>query len=469
VAFNSLPAAFTPDFRGLRYLVAPNQPQSDHASKATGIQNGGDMFGMNPWSHRCCQHNSGHGWPYFCQHLWYATAGDGLAAYLYAPCTVTAKVAGGVEVKVEEQTRYPFEESITLKITPGRVVRFPLYLRIPAWCGSASIAINDMPADTKPAAGKVVKIDREWRSGDTVRLSLPMTVQLATWTRNTVSVQRGPLTYSLLIKEKYVRYGGTPAWPALDIFPDSPWNYGLDVGSAGASSLKVAKGDWPADDRPFTHACPVRITAPARRIGAWGLDARGLVREVVAGPVRSKEPVESVSLIPMGAARLRITAFPRVSNSDDAREWPPPVKPRYQASASHCWENDSTDALCDDVLPKSSADESIPRFTWWPRKGTKEWVQYDFKGPTKLSAVAVYWFDDTPRGGCKLPASWRLLYRDGKEWKPVVDTTEYLVAKDRLCEARFTPVTTTAVRLEATLQAGSSAGILEWQVKPGGK
>ena len=94
--FNSLPAAFTPDFKGLRYLVAPNQPQSDHISKAPGIANGDDMFGMNPWGHRCCQHNSGHGWPYFCEHLWYATAGDGLAAYLYAPCTVTARVAGGV-------------------------------------------------------------------------------------------------------------------------------------------------------------------------------------------------------------------------------------------------------------------------------------------------------------------------------------------------------------------------------------
>ena len=102
VAFNSLPAAFTADMKCLRYLTAPNMPQSDHTNKAPGIQNGGDMLGMNPHGHRCCQHNAGHGWPYFNHHLWYATAGDGLAAYIYAPCTVTAKVAGGVEVTIEE-------------------------------------------------------------------------------------------------------------------------------------------------------------------------------------------------------------------------------------------------------------------------------------------------------------------------------------------------------------------------------
>jgi hypothetical protein len=296
-----------------------------------------------------------------------------------------------------------------------------------------------------------------------------MSVQLGTWTRNTVSVQRGPLTYSLLIKEKYVRYGGTPAWPALDIFPDSPWNYGLDIDPARAAALKVVKRDWPGDDRAFTHACPVRIEAPARRIPTWKLDARGLVREVIPGPIRSKEPVETVTLIPMGAARLRITAFPRISNGPDGKDWPAPPEARYRTSASHCWEGDSTDALCDDVLPRSSADQGIPRFTWWPRKGSTEWVQYDFKEPMKLGAAAVYWFDDTPRGGCKLPASWRLLYRDGKEWKPVAAMGGYPVAKDRLCEVRFAAVTTAGLRLEATLQKGFSAGILEWQVKALGK
>ena len=126
VAFNSLPAAFTPDMKCLRYLTAPNMPQSDHTNKAPGIANGGDMLGMNPFIHRCCQHNCGQGWPYFNDHLWYVTAGDGLAAFMYSPCKVMAKVAGGVNVTVNETTSYPFEDAINIAVLPEKPVKFPL-------------------------------------------------------------------------------------------------------------------------------------------------------------------------------------------------------------------------------------------------------------------------------------------------------------------------------------------------------
>jgi hypothetical protein len=471
VTFNSLPAAFTPDLRGLRYLTAPNMPQSDHANKAPGIQNGGDMLGMNPHAHRCCQHNGGHGWPYFARHLWYATAGDGLAAYLYSPCTVTAKVAGGVDVTITEKTHYPFAGTIDFAISPAKPVRFPLYLRVPAWCADASLVVNGRRAEVKLPPGKVAKVERDWKAGDTVTLTLPMELRVKTWAanRNTVSVGRGPLTYSLLIKEKRTRYAGTDEWPAFDLFPASPWNYGLEIDPKNpAASLKVVEVAWPADDRPFA-ASPVRIEAKARRIPNWTLDPRGLVREVAPGPVKSTEPVETVMLIPMGAARLRIAAFPRIDNGPAGKPWPPPPQPKYKASASHCWEGDTPDALCDDRLPKSSLDRTLDRFTWWPRKGSVEWVQYDFKRPTKLSGAEVYWFDDTKeRGGCKLPKSWRLLYRDGADWKPVA-ASAYPVAADKFCAVRFPPVTATALRLEVQLEPGYSGGILEWRVQPAGK
>ena len=472
VAFNSLPAAFTADMRCIRYLTSPNMPQSDHGNKAPGIQNGGDMLGMNPHGHRCCQHNGGHGWPYFNHHLWYATAGNGLAAYLYAPCTVTAKVGEGVSVTVEEKTRYPFEEKIEFMVTPAAAVKFPLYLRIPAWCSQAALAVNGLAADTPVPAGKVACLDREWKDGDTVTLTLPMAPAVKVWAdnRNTVSVNRGPLTYSLAIKEKYARYAGTDTWPAFDLFADSPWNYGLEIDPANpAASLAVETAAWPADDRPFTPASPVRMTAKAHRIPNWRLDPRGLVREVSPGPVKSAEPVETVTLIPMGAARLRITAFPRIDNGPAGKEWPAPPEPKLTATASHCWENDTTDALWDGALPKASNDHGLDRFTWWPRKGSTEWVQYEFTRPRAVSGAAVYWFDDTPGGGCKLPAGWRLLYRDGGAWKPVPGVRDYPVARDRLCEVMFPPVTTTALRLEAELAKGFSAGILEWQVKTAGE
>jgi DUF1680 family protein len=468
VAFNSLPAAFTADMKALRYLTSPNLPQSDHASKAPGVENGGPMFHMNPYDHRCCQHNSGHGWPYFTEHLWYATTGDGFAAYLYGPCLAKGRTAGGVEVTIDEKTRYPFDDTIRLTVSPARRVRFPLYLRIPAWCPEAELVVNGVAAkDVKLPGGKVARLEREWQVGDQVTLKLPMPLSVKVWTENrgTVSVNRGPLTYSLLIKEKYVRHGGTDAWPAWDIFPDSPWNYGLVLDpKEPASMLKFETGPWPANDQPFTHEGPVKIRAKAKRIPNWTLDRRGLVREVVQSPVLSNEPVGEVTLIPMGAARLRLTAFPLIGTGKEAKEWPTPFLPDLKPSASHCFENDTVDALCDGVLPKNSADQSIDRFTWWPRKGTVEWVQYDFPKARAIDRSAVYWFVDHPKGGCKLPKSWRLLYHDGKGWQPVAAAGPYPLRSDQFCEIQFGVVTTTAVRLEVQLEPGFSAGILEWQV-----
>ncbi len=142
VAFNSLPAALTADFRALRYLTAPNMVLSDRASKSPEIQNGGPMFLMDPTRHRCCQHNFGHGWPYFATHLWSATADNGLAAVLYSECDVSAKVGPGTVVEVCQETRYPFDEQIEFTIDPAEPVSFPLYLRVPGWCQNAALKIN---------------------------------------------------------------------------------------------------------------------------------------------------------------------------------------------------------------------------------------------------------------------------------------------------------------------------------------
>ena len=467
-AFNTYPASMTADLKALRYLTAPNQPQSDHVSKAPGVENGGDMFHMNPHSHRCCQHNAGHAWPYFTEHLWYAAPGDGLAAYVYGPCEVTAKVAGGVQARIVEETRYPFEEEIRLAISLPTAARFPLYLRIPAWCDEARLSINGKTAPGTLAAGKLARIEREWKNGDKVTLIVPMQVKVKPWptNRGTVSVQRGPLTYSLQIKEKYQRFGGTDQWPAWDIYPGSPWNYGLVLKSRPSLAFKVKPQPWPADDQPFNNeTAPIRIQARAKRIGNWTLDRRGCVNEVVPGPIRSNEREETVSLIPMGAARLRLSAFPLIGTGGDAREWPATPKPAYQVGASFCGESDTTDAVCDGVMPQNSNDHAIARFTWWPHQGTSEWVTLEFAKARRVSVCRLYWFDDTPSGGCGLPQSWRLFYRENDAWKPVRNPGNFGVSKDVFNQVNFEAVNTTALKIEVNLAPGLSGGILEWQAE----
>lgn len=135
-------------------------------------------------------------------------------------------------------------------------------------------------------------------------------------------------------------------------------------------------------------------------------------------------------------------------------------------TASHCFANDTVAAMNDGVTPGNSTDETRRRFTWWDRKGTGEWAQYDFDRPRMVGSVGVYWWDDTRLGRhCAAPTSWRLLFRkpDGT-WEPVRARGEFGTKLDMFNTVEFDPVETSALRIEAKLRPNLSAGILQWRV-----
>ncbi len=317
VAFNSLPASMTPDLEGLHYLTAPNMIQCDRANKAPMIENDGKMLYFDPYYHRCCQHNVAFGWPYFTENLWMASAGNGLAAVLYAPSKVTARVGAGSEVTIRENTSYPFTGTIEFAIAAERETSFPLTLRIPGWCAHARVTVNGADAGVSPAPGQWVILERPWNNGDVVRLELPQDIAIKTWTGNAISVSRGPLTYALKIGERWERSGGTDAWPAFELFPTTPWNYGLiaDPLDPAKSFYPVARvRDGSPGSQPFTPAnAPLEIDVRAARILSWKQESNGMIGFMPASPSRVDTPVETVTLIPMGCARLRVSVFPTIT------------------------------------------------------------------------------------------------------------------------------------------------------------
>ena len=327
IAVNSFPASLTPDWKGLHYLTCANQVQLDKENKSPGIQNRGTMFAYSALErYRCCQHNVSHGWPFYAEELWLATADRGLCVSLYAASEVSAKAGSGVSVKIVEETDYPFGDTITLKLSAAQPVKFPLYLRVPRWCENASAKVNGKAVRFASKPLSYVVLDREWKDGDTVSLRLPMQVRVQKWAKNhdAVSVNYGPLTFSLKIGERWERCGGTDAWPELEVFPTTPWNYGLVFNEQKpAKSFKVVKSSGrPLPAQPFTPGtAPIEIRAEARRIPAWKQDSLGLVGKLQFSPVKSDQPVETVTLIPMGAARLRISSFPIIGQGKDAQDW----------------------------------------------------------------------------------------------------------------------------------------------------
>ena len=166
----------------------------------------------------------------------------------------------------------------------------------------------------------------------------------------------------------------------------------------------------------------------------------------------------------MGAARIRITAFPWLA--PNGKKWTTAPKPNpYSPTASHVFGGDTVDALCDNVLPQSSDDEGIPRLTWWDHKGTSEWVEYAFAKPMTVSEVGVYWFDDTGHGGCRVPKSWKVMGKVGDQWIPIPTTKEPSVKRDQFNTVTLAPIQVSGLRLIVKLQDNFSGGILEWRVK----
>ena len=463
LAFNSLPAALTPDHGGIHYITAPNLVEINASGTAGQFDNHFPMLTFKPGIHdyRCCPHNYGMGWPYYAEESWLATSDKGVAASLYAASDVSVKVGDGTLVKWSETTDYPFADTINFKLTAPKSVRFPFYLRIPRWAQNAQIQLNGKAVKVNATPLSYVVLHRQWRNGDTVSLRLPMRIAVKEWNQNedSRSVSYGPLWFSLDMGEAWERAGGTDDWPEYHVKAVRPWNYGLPA-DIQASDFEIVR-PVAVSDQPFTPAtAPIRLRVKARRVPGWEADSQGIARPLQESPALSHEPLQTVSLLPMGAARLRISSFPTVSQGANALDWKPLAQGNpTQVAASFV--HDSLEAINDGIVPANSNDHNIERFTWWDHVGGQEWASLNFDQPKTVSSAALYWFQDG--AGCFAPASWKLSYKDGDNWKPVETTENFGTALDQFNTVHFKPVVTTALRVEVQMIPNKSSGILEWQ------
>ncbi|TKC09399.1 beta-L-arabinofuranosidase domain-containing protein [Pedobacter frigoris] len=331
VALNTFSAAFTPDYRALRYLTAPNMVISDAKNHHPGIDNTGPFLMMNPFSSRCCQHNHAAGWVYYAENTWMATPDNGIAVQLYVEGEVKVKVGTGTDITLTQTTKYPFDDLINITVKTPKAVNFPLYLRVPEWCKNPIVKVNNKMIPVNTSGSEYIKLSGSWKNGDKIALELPMSLKVKTWekNKNSVSVNYGPLTYSLKIEEDYIQKdskqtaigdsqwqpGADPKkWPSYEIHPKTAWNYGLILDAKHPEkSFSIVKKAWPKDNNPFTNSnAPIELKAKGKLIPKWGIDQYGLAAVLPQSPVITEEAVTTLTLVPMGGARLRISAFPVV-------------------------------------------------------------------------------------------------------------------------------------------------------------
>jgi hypothetical protein len=308
IAFNPLPGTFTKDMWGHQYDQQPNQVMCSLANR-NWATNGPDsnLFGLEP-NFGCCTANMHQGWPKFAASLWMAVPGGGLAAVAYAPSEVHTTLPGSVPVTIVEDTEYPFRDRIRLTANPAKPIQFPLVLRIPGWAEGARVTVNGDPVnDVQP--GRFLRIERTWNPGDRIELHFPMAIRVTKWYHNSIAVERGPLVYSLALGETWSKL--KQVGPAVDweVFPSSPWNYALAVDLGNPAASFTVK-EHPITKQPFdVEAAPVVLQAKGRRLTSWEIEESS-AGTLPVSPVSSKQPEESLRLVPYGAAKLRITAFP---------------------------------------------------------------------------------------------------------------------------------------------------------------
>ncbi|MGB2717672.1 MAG: beta-L-arabinofuranosidase domain-containing protein [Vicinamibacterales bacterium] len=387
----------------------------------------------------------------------YATRGDEVYVNLFAGGTANIDLPGG-PVKIVQSTRYPWDGAVTMALTPDRPRAFAINLRIPGWAqnrpvpsdlygfadrfdAAPTIAVNgnSMPLTTNKG---YVRLNRSWKAGDRIDLVLPMPVRRVVAhpkvvaDRDRVALQRGPIVYAA-------------EWP------DNPGGRVRNIVLPSGTSLTSE----------FRDDLLKGVQIVKGRAMGLALDEHGNLtrheQDFVAIPYATwanRGPGEMAVWLARTDAAAKATPYPTVATTSRVTTSPSRKDPRF---------------INDGEEPPSSSDMSA-YFDWWPTLGcplkssarcsSGEWVEMTFAKPATVSETAVYWFDDTGQGAVRVPASWRLLYKDGDQWTAVNADGPFPTQKDSWNRVRFSPVTTTALRIELTMQPGVSAGLQEWRV-----
>ena len=371
----------------------------------------------------------------------YAQGSDSVYVNLFVGSKAQVNLPNGNIIAIEQETRYPWEGSVSIRLDPGRAEPFILLLRIPGWARDEvlsgdlyaytdkveekpTLTLNGRPVELALEQG-YVRIERKWEKGDRIQLHLPMPVRRVKANANAqedhgmVALQRGPLVYCA-------------EWP--------------DNNGHALNLIVPENAKFDSEWRPELLNGIQVVTG---KVGA-------LRREDDGGEL--KQQAHHMVAIPYFAWSNRGPGEMAVwLSTEPHKAWvaPLPRDPihtvRSSGGVQKVWtgyndQNDDIRALYDGKDPLSSADESYLYYRMRPEPGTAAWVEYEFKSPAKVSSAQVYWFDD--RRFCRLPTSWRILYKEGETWKPVANIESYAVGKDKFNSVSFAPVTTTAVRLE---------------------
>ncbi len=365
----------------------------------------------------------------------YAQSDHALWVNLFIQGQVKTQIDGR-EVRLDVATDYPWDGRVRFKLRLDSPATFDLRIRRPGWCPGVSFQMNDAALSPPKLENGYAVIRHSWKDGDEIQLDLTMPVQRfaahpsVSSDVGMIALQRGPLVYCLEAVDNEA--------PLDDLF--LPLDSALTVSDRDLfGGIKVIQGtscraSQPEWTRRLYQPMPELRKVPITAIPYYLWDNRQA-----------------------GAMRVWLPLAPPSPTSDG-------LERKAAVSVSFKNSNAQPQGINDGIEPRSSADQPAALCHWWPHKGTPEWAQYTWPLPVVVRGAKVYWFDDTGRGECRLPVSWKIQYLANDQWASVRNTADYAVVPDQWCAVEFDPVATTALRVLVKLQDDWAAGIHEWKV-----
>jgi hypothetical protein len=160
------------------------------------------------------------------------------------------------------------------------------------------------------------RLNRNWKGSTTIELKFPMKPKAVRRYNQAVSLERGPLVYSLKIGEEWKRVNAERPHRELphgdfEVRPTTPWSYGLLLNEKQPAASVIFE-ERPVGEKPFSpEGAGVIARVKGRRLPEWKLQ-HGWAAEVPPATQTSKEPVEELTLLPYGCTNIRVTEFPRL-------------------------------------------------------------------------------------------------------------------------------------------------------------
>jgi len=248
------------------------------------------------------------GWPKFVSHLWMRHADGGLACIAYGPCSISTNVGDAGTVHLDVCTDYPFGDVVTVTVSPEKPGKFALHFRIPQWAQGAETSVNDK-SESGGKAGEMWRVEREWKTGDIVRLKFPRKPRVEKRYNDAVSVYYGPLVMCMKIDEDWKKIRGDFPRAYYEVHPTSEWNYAIEV-DPGDPGKSIRVEEHAISDTPFaTGEAPVTAKVKGKKVKGWDIE-KNAAAAPPKPPVETEGQEKELTLVPYGCARLRVSEMP---------------------------------------------------------------------------------------------------------------------------------------------------------------